>query len=355
MKTKKKEFRVFYSWQSDLPKKTNLNAIRNALKSAGSNIEFAHSELKFIADEATRDTSGSPNIALKILEKIENADVFVADITTITLPGAERACPNPNVVYELGYAIGQLGWDRVILLFNQVYGKFPDDLPFDVIQQRASPFSISKDGSKSEHASLTKLLEVAINAVLEKNPKTPVELRGLSREKLEHDHDVENIRWMMSTIHLPTLDQHLYDLPRVIDDRAIWFWEGFKGVVTNSLFSLYDQVLEKFVLALFTAWEITLKFDNRYHDTPGGTRYIFSNPGDAPLSAEQQTDWDAIESARVDMANALQSLLDRLRECYIEVNIHKTNSKAWTDYIKFKSTLDSTPQKKKKKTKKKSS
>lgn len=97
-----------------------------------------------------------------------------------------------------------------------------------------------------------------------------------------------------------------------------------------------------------TAWEITLKFDNRYHDTPGGHRYIFSNPGDAPLSVEQQADWDFIESARMDMANALKGLLDRLREGYIEVNIHKTNSKAWTEYIKFKSALDVPPKKKKK-------
>jgi len=178
------------------------------LGDAGKLIEEIYGELKFIPDEATRDTSGSPNIALEILKKIEHSDVFIADITTITFPGAKRPCPNPNVTYELGYAVGQLGWDRVILLFNQDQGQFPEDLPFDFVQQRASPYSFAEAQQKLEREKLAKFLKNAINAIIEKNPKTPVELRGLSRKKLEHEHDVENIKWLMSTIHIPTLDQH---------------------------------------------------------------------------------------------------------------------------------------------------
>ncbi len=107
-----KSVRVFYSWQSDLPKKSNLNAIREGLAEACKRVEKAQTGIKLVPDEATRDTSGSPNIALKILEKIEASDVFVADVTTVTPPGAERPCPNPNVGYELGYAVATLGWDQ---------------------------------------------------------------------------------------------------------------------------------------------------------------------------------------------------------------------------------------------------
>src|ERR1700731_2223834 len=97
--------RVFYSWQSDSPAETNLKAIRNSLDKAFKLVGKTHSGLKLTRDEATRDTSGSPNIASKILEKIDAADVFVADITTVTPAGAKRPCPNPNVSYELGYAV----------------------------------------------------------------------------------------------------------------------------------------------------------------------------------------------------------------------------------------------------------
>jgi hypothetical protein len=101
--------RIFYSWQSDSSRKTNLNAIREGLAEACKRIENSHSGLKLVPDEATRDTSGSPNIALKIIEKIEAADIFVADVTTITAPGGKRPCPNPNVGFELGYAVASLG------------------------------------------------------------------------------------------------------------------------------------------------------------------------------------------------------------------------------------------------------
>ena len=56
------ELRIFYSWQSDSPEETNLNAIRAALKSAAKEkITAARPEIKVVRDEATRDTSGSPS------------------------------------------------------------------------------------------------------------------------------------------------------------------------------------------------------------------------------------------------------------------------------------------------------
>ena len=90
---KRTSIHIFYSWQSDSPKKTNLNAIRAALARACKRIEVAYPNLDLVPDEATRDTSGSPNIALKILEKIEGAAVFLADVTTITL--SARLAPAP--------------------------------------------------------------------------------------------------------------------------------------------------------------------------------------------------------------------------------------------------------------------
>jgi len=335
-----KKVSVFYSWQSDLPKKATLNAIRDALEGAGKRIDAATPGQKIVLDEATRDTSGSPNIAIKILEKIEAADVFVADVTTITPPGAARPCPNPNVGYELGYAVAQLGWDRVILLFNTEYGTFPADLPFDFIQNRASPFKLSVSDPKSARAGLSSFLETAIDAVIKKNPKRLAELRGLSREKIEHDHDVENMEWLMSAIHLPTLDQHILDLPHSINDRALWFYENYRGVVVNSLFSLYDPVLSDPVDKLTSAWNVALSFDNEYHDTPSGQVHIFGSPMDMPLPPDRQKSWDAINAARGEMRQALDQILERLREGYIEVRIHKTNAQAWKDYVAFQKDVE---------------
>lgn len=338
--TKRTPVHVFYSWQSDSPKRTNLNAIRTALSQACKRLEAEHSTTKLVPDEATRDTSGSPNIALKILEKIEAAAVFVADVTTVTPPGAARPCPNPNVGFELGYAVAMLGWERIILLFNEEHGSFPGDLPFDFVQNRASSYRLAETDTKEKRAELASFLQTAISAVLAKNPKRPVELKGLTREKIEHDHDVENMTWLMESLHLPTLDQHILDLPYMISDRAIWFFENFRGVVANSLFNVYDPALREAVNTLFAAWSRALAHDNQYHDTPSGKIHVFSNPGDMPLPADRQAAWDDIDGARREMMQAVATILQRLRESYLEINIHRTNAKAWKDHVGFERDLD---------------
>jgi hypothetical protein len=98
-----------------------------------------------VVDEATRDRPGSPNVSLTIQEKIRVADLFVCDITTIN-PGApdnQRRVPNPNVMFELGYAVAQLGWERIVLVFNRAHGAFPDDVPFDIKGHRVSDYEFS--------------------------------------------------------------------------------------------------------------------------------------------------------------------------------------------------------------------
>ena len=313
MAKKKAPVRIFYSWQSDSPKKTNLNAIRKALTDACKRLEAANPNLTPVPDEATRDTSGSPNIALKILEKIEASAVFIADVTTITVPDAPRPCPNPNVGYELGYAVATLGWDRVILLFNSAIGQFPADLPFDFVQNRASLYKYAPSDPSSKRKELSALLELAIKAVLDKNPKRPAELRGQTREKIEHDHDVENMRWLMKSLHLPTLQQHIEDLPYAISNKALWFFENFRGVVANNLFSVYDPVLKEALDKLFQGWAQALAHDNHYHDTPNGKLHLFSTLGDISLSGNQQKVWDEIDVGRHNMAQGLKTILDRLR------------------------------------------
>lgn len=330
-----KTVRVFYSWQSDSPRKTNLNAIRGALKAAATKIAKNRPDLEIVPDEATRGTAGSPNIAMKILEKIQGADVFLADITTITSSGAKRPCPNPNVSYELGYAVCELGWERVILLFNEALGDFPKDLPFDIIQQRASPYKLAETDPNSAGKPLGDFLANAILAVVGLNPKRPAELRGLRPEKLRHDHDVTNMEWLMSTLHLPTLDAHINELPHSITNRALWFWEVFKGVVANSLFNLYDPVLKAAVDKLFFAWQTAIEHDEQYHDTWGGQVHVFTNPMDLPLPVKRQKIWDDINKARFKMREALDEILARLRESYVEIDIHKTNEKAWRAYVAF--------------------
>ncbi|WP_242141026.1 nucleotide-binding protein [Sphingomonas sp. TREG-RG-20F-R18-01] len=332
--TKKTPFHIFFSWQSDSPRETNHGAIGKALKAACKKLGVEYPDLTLVSDEATRGTSGSPRIVDKIVEKIEAAGMFVADITTVTAAGAGRPCPNPNVIFELGYAVATLGWDRVVLLFNGAIGSFPGDLPFDLAGNRTSRYDLAVGCTAAQYAKLEKLMEVAVRAVISKDPKRPAELKGLSRERIEHDRDVENMRWLMETLDLPTLDQHVNDLPKLVTDRAMWFHEHYKGVAANPLFNVYDSILRDAVERLLQAWNAAMAHGTQYTPLSQG-RYSFISLGDAPLTPNRQVAWDEIEAARRDMAECISLILNRIRSAYLEIDVQRTNEQAWKEYVDF--------------------
>jgi hypothetical protein len=157
-------------------------------------------------------------------------------------------------------------------------------------------------------------------------------VRGLAPEKIRHDQDLQNIKWLMSSIHLPTLDDLIERLPQSVPGKALWFWENFRGVVENSLFHLHDPAMADAVDRLFKSWSTATSHGEQYHDAPGGHLYIFSNRMDAPIVGERKQAWDEIEAARPEMRSALDGILARLREAYVTINIRKTNLKAWRSY-----------------------
>lgn len=332
------DFVIFYSWQSDLPDSTNRRAIRSAIRVASSKAEEV-SKIRVVMDEATRDLSGSPNIPASIIAKIETCDLFICDLTTINSDCDEslRRTPNPNVLFELGYAVSQVGWSRVVMLFNQEFGNFPNDLPFDIDRHRASPYKISQESpqDKSNVKKLESLVFDAVNSVISSNPAKPADLKAKSSLEIKKERDVKNIRWAMAALHIPTLNEFIQDLPRCLQDRVFHFWEGFKGVVRNPLFHVYDKRIEELLVSICDSWEICLSFPGRYHSAPGGNIHVFANPGDAPLNEGQELDWNEINKARSLMEVKFHELLKVIREDYIEIDIDLLSKDAWREYIEF--------------------
>src|SRR5690606_27331325 len=109
---------VFYSWQSDLPSKTNRGLIKDALEKACKELSADYDE-SIRVDSGIDGVPGAPDIAATILSKIDASTVVVADVSIIgvahvTGSDAKRPLPNGNVLFELGYAKGKLGARRVI-------------------------------------------------------------------------------------------------------------------------------------------------------------------------------------------------------------------------------------------------
>lgn len=142
---------VFYSWQSDLPNNTNRGFIQSVIKKAIQTIKRDETfDLDICIDRDTQGEPGSPNIVSTILQKIDTCDIFVADISIVTrdLQDGQRFSPNPNVMIELGYAIKTVGWDRIILFCNEIYGT-GEKLPFDIQQHRRIGYELNPDDDKS--------------------------------------------------------------------------------------------------------------------------------------------------------------------------------------------------------------
>ncbi|MEK6289976.1 MAG: hypothetical protein V4793_01075 [Paraburkholderia tropica] len=135
---------VFWSWQSDLPAATTKDFIKDALAEA---LKQLTEELQLEAadrlelDHDTKGEAGLVEIVATIFRKIEDCQIFVADVTPvteITTDTATKKIPNPNVMIELGYAIREVGPQRIITVANLAFGGKPEELPFDLRHRRGA-------------------------------------------------------------------------------------------------------------------------------------------------------------------------------------------------------------------------
>lgn len=167
---------VFYAWQSDTPADCNRYFIRDAIKTALREMKRDESVQECPRlDHDTLGVPGTPSIADTIFDKIQNAKIFVADVTFIAEANGKRI-PNPNVLIELGFALHAITSDRIILVMNEEYGT-TDYLPFD-LRNRRFPilYSLSADATtvdtKKTSGGLVCKLKDALASIL-KIPVTP--------------------------------------------------------------------------------------------------------------------------------------------------------------------------------------
>lgn len=105
---------IFYSWQSDLPGSDTRNIIQDSIKDA---VRLLRDTVDIEADRDTKGKFGSPDIAQTIFSKIDDCDIFVADVSAVcqyeTIDGASfidgfaRAASTEEKT--IGSAIGTVG------------------------------------------------------------------------------------------------------------------------------------------------------------------------------------------------------------------------------------------------------
>ena len=136
---------VFYSWQSDLPETRGVIqwALNKAIKNLNRDLDL---DEPLRVDQDTEGVAGWPDITSALFDKIDQCEVFVADITPINGPNSDfRITPNPNVLLELGYALATgFGRTRIICVINTHYLPNGDlrELPFDLRGSRPLQFTL---------------------------------------------------------------------------------------------------------------------------------------------------------------------------------------------------------------------
>jgi hypothetical protein len=169
------DFSLFFAWQSDSPLDDNKHLIRDAAREAVKRVSAdADVEESPRLDHDTKGLSGTPEVASTIFSKIEQAGMFLGDVTFVgssrSSDGREKKLPNMNVAIEMGYAGRAVGWERIILVMNRAYGD-ADEQVFD-IKHRRNPitFDVPADSvperRKEEKRKLSKAIEEAMRARL---------------------------------------------------------------------------------------------------------------------------------------------------------------------------------------------
>lgn len=164
------EFTIFYSWQSDSPAELNRKFIENALRNAVAEIRSEHSlDDDPIVDLGMERVPGSPEIATIMFRKIGHSAIFVGDVTLVGEINGDpvKRTANPNVMVEMGYAAAFLGWERIICVMNEHFGK-AEEQPVDVRNRRFPidyALSPTKDGEAKTLKQLIKDLRGAIQTV----------------------------------------------------------------------------------------------------------------------------------------------------------------------------------------------
>ncbi len=294
--------KIFYSWQSDIVGQLNRNFIKDCLERAIKQLNQEHEIQDALRlDHDTKGVEGSPDIASTILGKIEDADVFIGDITVVAKTKEDKSCPNPNVLIELGYALKCLGDGRVINVMNSAFGAPDNNLPFDLAHKRwPITYSLDKE-SLADKSEVRKELVAAFKAALYPyvgRPKTSKAVFSSPAEQVRHREQLrKEFQYELGEMSAKNIrsDVIIRDVDRVDGypnaqkgDSGIssWFRIGLLETYTRGV---------KFLLrtGMLTSTDQGLRYTDRKAGEKGDTRAFLI--GEVPYDSIISVNWSGDE------------------------------------------------------------
>lgn len=230
---------IFYSWQSDVNENHNRKFIKLAMEEAITRLKSDDSELDVVIDQATKNTAGSPHIRDTILNKIRNADIFVADATAIfnsnlNQDGLPKFHSNSNVMMELGYAIAYLGWEWIILVCNTAYGAI-ENLPFDVRGHRGLIYNLNEDNQNNIRSVKGNLIQTFKEGIKLIKDQMPIKPKFTDHDLIKRDRDLSQLEEVINVLDIPEIEQYLNTSGDVLFDKYFLNFDNIYNVFNRPL------------------------------------------------------------------------------------------------------------------------
>lgn len=178
---------IFYSWQSDIPNKYNRSFIEDCINQAIKKLKNQQDIIIiYDLDRDTKNLMGTVDIAESLFTKIKNTDVFIGDISLINNDSLSKPkTPNPNVLVELGFGASSVGWENIICIFNESFGRI-EELPFDLRQRRPLVYKLCGFSTKNEKDNIRNKLISDLVYILENlNPESLEAKRIIEKEFID--------------------------------------------------------------------------------------------------------------------------------------------------------------------------
>lgn len=252
----KRTFTVFFSWQTDT--RGNTKIIKDELLAQAVYLKEKYGYTVNVMD-GTRDIAGMPPIEQVVMDRINDCDVYVCDITPVeeheisAAPNRRvKQMPNSSVIIELGYALRCMSYHRIIAVARN--GNWHDnEMPFDINHMRVGRFTKNECDLRFE-------LEASINHVAKYGRTRPYNdsLWGRIKQhiRMRFDNYAYNRNQLISDL------EHTSSKPKATDLSVVAFArraaEAFPGIRGVEWFEKKSDIR----LLLSTFFQTPLQYAN---------------------------------------------------------------------------------------------
>lgn len=156
--------------------------------------------------------------------------------------------------------------------------------------------------------------------------------------QIKKTRDIENLKSILFVMPINIIYEMLNDLPRYLRDYQVSFFDFFHEKFNSPNFYIYDEDLYTLLINIHSTWYGCVMYGQMYRHGNSGT-YFFSNEGDAPLSKEQEIEWNKIEESRYLLKLNLDEFIMKIHNEYLDIDIETINQQGIQEYLRIKNEI----------------